>query len=172
MTAAQISPGQPARDRARHLRITVQIEEARLELVSAIVVNQPLDVPKTIVGVWVYEWREDGETVWWDTMPDPFAERGIARPKEYEHSFGQRRRGDFTIRVPIDSDAARRRLELRVYRSAAALPGDPEAVRRLMASESRSQLELVATLADEAFKRHPQWANVQASLGVVKGGRQ
>ena len=111
MTAAQISPGQPARDRARHLRITVQIEEARLELVSAIVVNQPLDVPKTIVGVWVYEWREDGETVWWDTMPDPFAERGIARPKEYEHSFGQRRRGDFTIRVPIDSDAARRRLE-------------------------------------------------------------
>lgn len=168
----QISQTRPARDRARHLRITVQIEEARLDLVSAIVVNEPLDPPKATIGLWVYEWREDGDTVWWDTMADPLAQRGIARPKEREHSFGQRRRGDFTVRVPIDEGGARRRLELRVYRSASALPEDPEAVRRLISGESPRQLELVATLADDSFKRHPEWASVQAALGMVKRERE
>jgi hypothetical protein len=166
MHAAQTTPRAPA-DRPQHLRLTVQIEDGRLDLLDALVVNDPLDPPRRTVGLWVYQWREGDDTVWWDTMPDPLTQRSIARPKEFEHSFGRLRRGDFTVRVPVDRHGATQRLELRVYRSAAALTEDPAALADLVAARG-TQLELVATLGDEAFKRHPQWARVEAALDIVR----
>ena len=165
--AAEQTP-QPAVERSQHLRLTVQIEERRLDLLHVMVVNEALDPPRRTVGTWVYEWRENGETVWWDTMQDPLSQRAIARPKEFEHSFGQLRRGDFTVRVPVAAETGARVLELRVYRSAAALPADPEALRRMLATESAQRLELVATLDDAAFKRAPQWREVEAALGIKR----
>ncbi len=164
MDAIQTGARTPS-DRPQHLRLTVQIEGAQLQLLDILVVNEPLDRPKRTVGMWVYEWREGNEAVWRDTMPDPITQRGIARPKEVEHSFGQRQRGDFTVRVPFDRDAAARPVELRVYRSGAALPEDPAALAQILTA-GRNQLELVATLGNDAFKRHPQWGRVEAALGA------
>jgi len=159
---------QPTVNRTQHLRLTVQIEGSRLDLMHAMVVNEELDVPRRTVGTWVYEWRVSGETVWWDTMQDPLTQRAIARPKEFEHSFGQLRRGDFTVRVPVGRESGGRVLELRVYRSATALPEDPQSVRSLLAADGAKQLELLATLDDAAFKRHPQWGEVEAALGIKR----
>src|SRR4051812_39534003 len=61
--AAEQTPQRSA-DRPQHLRLTVQIEDGRLELLHAMVVNEPLDPPHGTVGNWVYEWREGGETIW------------------------------------------------------------------------------------------------------------
>ena len=163
--AAEQTP-RPAADRTQHLRLTVQIEESRLDLLHAMVVAEPLDPPRRTVGNWLYEWRENGETVWWDTMQDPLRQRAIARPKEFEHSFGVLRRGDFTVRVPVSAQSAARTIGLRVYRSATALPPDPAAVRRLLTGAGAQRLELVATLDDVAFKRSPQWREVEAALGI------
>jgi hypothetical protein len=167
MAAVQTAPRTPGA-RTRHLRLTVQIEGDLLEIVNAMVVDEPLDPPRRTVGGWVYEWRENGEPVWVDTMQDPLAQRGIARPEEVEHSFGRRRRGDFTIRVPLDREGAARSLELRVYRSAAALPENPDELRGLLTAGAAGQLELVARLDDAAFRRHRQWADVESALGAVK----
>ena len=163
--AAEQTPQRSA-ERTQHLRLTVQIEDGRLELLHTMVVNEPLDPPRGTVGNWVYEWREGGETIWWGTMHDPLTQRAIARPKEVEHSFGQLQRGDFTVRVPVGRESAGGALELRVYRSAIPLPADPQAVRSLLASGQ--QLELVATLDDAAFKRHRQWREVEAALGIKR----
>ncbi len=165
--AAEQAP-QPAAQPSQHLRLTVQIEDGRLQLLHVMVVNEMLDRPRRTVGTWVYEWREHGETVWWDTMQDPLTQRAIARPKEFEHSFGVLRRGDFTVRVPVSAASATQTIELRVYRSATALPPDPDAVRRLLTAESAQRLELVATLDDAAFKRSPQWREVEAALGIKR----
>jgi len=165
MDATQTGARTPA-DRPQHLRLTVVIEGAELQLLDVLVVNERLDPPRRTVGTWVYEWREGGEPAWWDTMPDPITQRGIARPKEVEHSFGERARGDFTVRVPFDRDAAARPIELRGYRSAAALPEDPAALAGILRAGAGSQLELVATLGNDAFKRHPQWGRVEAALGA------
>jgi hypothetical protein len=165
--AAEQTPRESS-DRKQHLRLTVQIEERRLDLLHVMVVNEALDPPRRTVGAWVYEFRENDEMVWWDTMHDPLSQRAIARPKEFEHSFGTLRRGDFTVRVPVGAGSAARTIELRVYRSATALPPDPDAVRRLLTAESVERLELVATLDDAAFKRSPLWREVEAALGVKR----
>jgi hypothetical protein len=165
--AAEQTP-RPAAGRTQHLRLTVQIEDRRLDLLHQMVVNEPLDPPRRTVGVWVYEWRENGETVWWDSMPDPLIQRAIARPKEVEHSFGTLRRGDFTVRVPLERESGARTLELRVYKSPTALPEDPEALGRLLGARTAKPLELVATLGDATFKRHPQWREVEAALGIKR----
>jgi hypothetical protein len=68
--------------------------------------------------------------------------------------------------VPVGRESAGGALEFRVYRSAIPLPADPPAVRRLLASGQ--QLELVATLDDAAFKRHRQWREVEAALGIKR----
>jgi len=167
MRPAQV-PEPPSQARPLHLRLAVQVDGAALEVLSADLVDESLEPARQVVGPWVYELREGGETVWVGTMADPTTERGIARPREYEHPYRPGSRGDFIVRVPIGQDSVRRPVEIRVYKLTGPIPANLDELKRLVASGESTYLHRIGTIEDRALRRHRDWARVEAALGPVK----
>ena len=144
----------------RHLRLTLETDGKRLNLLRARVVNEPVLARPFVVGPVAYQVTFGGRAAWVETLPDPLLVRGAARPGEQEHFFATEESGIFVARIPLPSNELPPDFEVRFFRIAAEPPETVAALAQRLRARAPEGFDVLGTIDLPALMSHPDWQRI------------
>jgi hypothetical protein len=154
----------------KHLRLTLQIEKNKSEILDIDVIDEPLVELGRVVGPFIMSVAFGGRLVWAITMQDPFIHRGMPRRGEHEHHYESKGSATVVVRVPIPRDSMPADFRVGFYRASEPLPESVRELEKLLCSPKICVFEHLSTVGLSTLQKHPDWGKILEQAGIKPCG--
>jgi hypothetical protein len=138
----------------RHLRLNLETDGKRVEILQAWVVAEPAVATPRAIGPIVYEVSATGWPTRVDTLVDPLISRSAARPGTREHFIHKSETATFVIRIPLSQNQIPADFRVRILRAKRNLPLDITEIAELVRVEPHEAFDELGMIDLPTLARH------------------